>query len=373
MIRAIVLCLLSVNAIAQSNLPPMKSLRGHDTPAHQAAKRFRRGVNIANDLEVPPNQRWSVPHTVRDLEEIRAQGFDHIRIPVGWQFYCGPGPNFEIDNKIFAKADYLVTNATALGLNVIINIHNFDKFTSAPEANAEWFYAIWRQVAAHYARSPSSVAFELLNEPKDAATTVRVNPIYAEAIRQIRRTNPQRAIFVGPGKWNSPDELPNLRLPENDDNIIVTLHCYAPMFFTHQGASWVKGDEITGIVFPGPPQVPLEIDPSRNLSSSYRDLLRRYNTEPADKNPSSPTAFRSQIKKAKAWSEKYGRPVHFGEFGAYNKADQTSRANYYRLFRESLDQAGIGWAIWDWKSGFNYWDRQNQKPLPGMSEALFGN
>ena len=55
---------------------------------------------------------------------------------------------------------------------------------------------------AHYAKFPGEVAFELLNEPKDAATTVVLNPIYAEAIRVIRETNPRRVIFVGPGKWN---------------------------------------------------------------------------------------------------------------------------------------------------------------------------
>ena len=55
----------------------------------------------------------------------------------------------------------------------------------------------------------------MLNEPKDQATTVVLNPIYAEAIKEIRRTNPRRTIFVGPGKWNQAGELPNLRLPDN--------------------------------------------------------------------------------------------------------------------------------------------------------------
>jgi hypothetical protein len=31
----------------------------------------------------------------------------------------------------------------------------------------------------------------------------------------------------------------------------------------------------------------------------------------------------------------------------------------------------MGWAIWDWKSGFNYWDEKAGRPLPGMREALF--
>jgi endoglucanase len=363
---------LAWTAAAQNELPAMKQISGRETPAHLAARKFMRGVNIANYLEVPPAQAWAVPHTVADLKLIRAQGFDHIRLPVGWHNYTGPAPGYELSGEIFGKVDDMVTNATALGLNVLINIHNFNEFTTDPSANTLWFEAIWRQVATHYATAPPGVAFELLNEPKDAATTTRLNPIFAETIRQIRQTNPKRTIFVGPGRWNSPDELASLRLPDDDDNIIVTLHCYDPMNFTHQGASWAGPDhKVTGIVFPGPPHTPLEPDPSLGLSPRVLDWIHRYNTLPSASNPSSPAAFTAKIQKAKAWSEKYGRPVHFGEFGAYTKADQESRAHFYNAFRQALDAAGIGWAIWDWKSGFNYWDVQNGRPLPSMREALF--
>jgi endoglucanase len=340
------------------------------SPAHRAARGFMRGVNIANYLET--GGRWGIPHTTRDLKQIRAEGFDHIRLPVAWQHYTGPAPDYKLSDQIFARADYMVTNATALRLNVIINFHNFNEFTTDPAANTAWFLAIWRQVAAHYAHAPAGVVFELLNEPHDAATTEVMNPIYAEAIRQIRRTNRHRTIFVGPGKWNSADELSNLRLPDNDNNIIVTVHCYEPFFFTHQGASWAGPDEkVTGIQFPGPPKTPLEPDPGLHVKKWVLDRIQRYNTQPADSNPSSPRAFLPKIQKAKAWSEEFGRPVHFGEFGAYTKADQESRAHYYEAMRQALDAAGIGWAIWDWKSGFNYWDRKTQQPLPGMRQALF--
>jgi len=367
------LVLFALTAAAQSDSPAMKPITTHDTPASVAARGFMRGANIANYLEVPPGEDWATPHTVADLRHIRAEGFDHIRLPVGWHHYTGPASGYEISGEIFAKADEMVTNATALGLNVMINIHHFNEFTTDPAANTAWFEAIWRQVAAHYAGAPAGVAFELINEPKDAATTIVLNPIYANTIGEIRRTNPKRTIFVGPGRWNSPDELVNLRLPD-DDNIIVTLHCYDPMNFTHQGASWAGPDHrLTGILFPGPPQTPLEPDPSLGLKPSVLKWIHQYNTLPADTNPSGPSAFRAKIEKAKAWSEERGRPVQFGEFGAYTKADSASRAHYYAAFRQALDTAGIGWTIWDWKSGFNYWDTRKQQPLPGMREALFSS
>ena len=89
------------------------------------------------------------------------------------------------------------------GLGVIINIHHFDDFTTDPKGQTPKFLAIWGQIAAHYARAPEGLAFELLNEPKDAATTEVIGPIFAEAIRRIRKIDPDRTIFVGPGRWNS--------------------------------------------------------------------------------------------------------------------------------------------------------------------------
>jgi len=344
-----------------------------NSPAHLAAQRFMRGANCGNYLEVPPMQSWAVRHTTNDLAHMRAEGFDHVRIPVGWYHYTGPAPEYKLSDEIFGKTDLLVTNALAIGLNVLINIHHFDAFTSDPEGHANHFYAIWRQVAEHYASAAAGLAFELLNEPKDKATTVVINPIYARAIQEIRKTNPKRTIFVGPGRWNQVTELPNLKLPEDDWNIVVTIHSYDPFYFTHQGASWTKGQTDTkGIVFPGPPKTPLEPAPTVISNKGVVSWMKDYNTMSAERNPSSPQAFISKLLTAREWGEQHGRPIHVGEFGCYTAADPESRARYYAEFRRAAEREGIAWAIWDWKAGFNYWDEKRNQPMPGMRDALFG-
>jgi hypothetical protein len=78
------------------------------------------------------------------------------------------------------------------------------------------------------------------------------------------------------------------------------------------------------------------------------------------------------IDQAEEWSEYYGRPVHVGEFGCYTGADPVSRAHYYRAFRQAAEKADLGWAIWDWKAGFRYWNEKTHGAEPGMHEALFG-
>ena len=353
-----------------------QGIRQSDTnsPAHVTARKFMRGANFGNYLEVPPHQSWSVPHGTNDLARVRAEGFDHVRIPIGWHYYAGRPPEYRLSPDIFAKVDVLVTNAIALGLNVLVNMHHFDAFTSDPAAEENQFYSTWRQIAAHYAATPAGLAFELINEPKDKATTAVMNPIYAKAIAEIRKTNPGRTIFVGPGRWNSIQELPELRLPDGDSNIVVTVHNYDPFYFTHQGASWTKPTTDTrGILFPGPPKTALDPAPTVVSNKSVVNWIKEYNTAAPEKNPSSANAFAGKLRMVREWSERHGRPVHVGEFGCYTRADAESRIRYYTEFRRAAAREGLGWAIWDWKAGFRYWDDKQQQPVPGMKQALFGD
>jgi endoglucanase len=365
---------LSARAVRVNDLHDMmKPIAGRATAAHLAARRFLRGANLGNGLESPPGQDWGGHYSPDDLRIMRREGFDHFRIPVGWQHYTGSGPEFRISPEIFARTDALVYAGLREGLGIIINVHHFDDFTTNPQDHTARFVAIWRQIARHYEKAPEGLAFELLNEPKDSATTEVINPIFTETIRQIRQIAPDRTIFVGPGRWNSIAELPKLRLPDDDQNLIVTVHNYEPFYFTHQGADWAGPDtKVTGILFPGPPSRPLVPDLNLKANSWVLNWIKSYNTEPSTSNPSSPLAFQGALYQAKEWSEYYGRPVHIGEFGCYTKADPASRANYYRSFREVAEKAEIGWAIWDWKAGFHYWNAKTGKPEPGMHDALFG-
>lgn len=354
-----------------TNPPEMKPIAKHNTPAYRAAEWFQRGANLGDYLEA--NRRWrQVEVSAEEFAQMKKEGFDHVRVPIGWHQYAGPGPEFTLEPEIFAKVDFVVTNALQNKLAVMINLHHFNALDQNPTNATAEFLAIWRQIAAHYQDFPKQLVFELDNEPHENATTALMNPIYAQTIAEIRRTNPQRTIVVEPGGWGGIGELNKLVLPP-DDNVIVSAHCYEPFYFTHQGATWTSGQTpVTGIVFPGPPAQPLVPDPKLSLKNYMRDWIEKYNTLPADKNPSSPQAFMGKLKFVHAWSEYYGRPVHLGEFGAYTKADEPSRVNFYSAFRRAAEKEKLGWCIWDWSSGFRYWDKKNNCPMPGMHDALFG-
>jgi endoglucanase len=356
------------DSFVPANPPAMKAIANHDSPAYRAAKNFRRGVNLGDYLEAG---RWAVKISADDFAAMKREGFDHVRVPVGWHRYAGDAPDFKLSPEIFSRVDFAVTNALNNGLAVMINIHHFTALDENPTNAAAEFLKIWEQISAHYKTVPPTLAFELDNEPHQNATTELMNPIYAQTIALIRATNPQRTIVVEPGGWGGIGELKNLVLPA-DDNVIVSVHCYEPFHFTHQGATWTGKDFLqTNILFPGPPPTPLVPDETFEPKPWVRDWIEKYNTLPAGKNPSSARAFADKLKFCREWSDFYGRPVHLGEFGAIVKADEKSRANFYSAFRRAAEHERLGWCIWDWSANFRYWDGKNNCALPGMHAALF--
>lgn len=348
-------------------------LSSTDTPAHRAARRFMRGVNFSNYFEAPAGEDWGGgPLSASDFDAVRAEGFDHVRLPVSWNYHTGPAPEYVISNAFFARVDALVTGLLARGVNVLLNEHHFGDFYSNPAAWSNKLFAIWDQLAAHYSNQTDALAFEIINEPNDAATTELMNGVYAAILPRIRASNPQRTIFVGPGKWNGVGELSDMRLPANDSNLIVTVHNYAPFYFTHQGAEWTgTSTATTNVVYPGPPPAPVSPHPAAAGDSGVASWFEAYNTLPLAENPCSSNSFDGAFQFARAWSDYYGRPVHVGEFGAYSRGDAASRARFYREMRESMDRNGLGWASWDWKSGFFYWDRNANAPGPGLRNSFF--
>ena len=58
---------LHARAVRINGSRDMKPIASRSTPAHLAAKRFQRGANLGNDLEVPPGQDWGGHYTPDDL------------------------------------------------------------------------------------------------------------------------------------------------------------------------------------------------------------------------------------------------------------------------------------------------------------------
>ncbi|MEO5915130.1 MAG: glycoside hydrolase family 5 protein [Luteolibacter sp.] len=339
-------------------------LLGQNTPAHQALSKIKRGMNLGNCWDAPPPYSWGIRYTTEDIDRIAAQGFDHIRVPVAWSYNLKPnGDGYEVDPAILTDLEPVLRRAIEKGMRVLLDWHHFDDLTTNPEANRARFVASWEAIARHFKSWPPELFLELLNEPRDALTTELANPIYADTIAAIHKIDPRRILFVSPGKWGDIRELDKLRLPDGDDRIVVTVHCYEPFYFTHQGAPWVQLSGLRGVTYPGPPATPLALPEQFKDNAGIRDFVEGYNTLPADRNPCSAITVRELFDLARDWSVHFGRPVHLGEFGSHNLGDQASRTRYSHDVRTLAEERKIPWALWDWKAGFSYWDSKNNQPL----------
>ena len=338
-----------------------------DTPAHHANAKLKRGVNLGNCWEAPPGGGWKIQYTADDIDLIATQGFDHIRVPVAWHHFIENGA---IRTSHLDELQPVLKRAREKNLRILLNWHHFDDLCRQPETHRAAFAAGWKLVSRHFKDWPDTLIFELLNEPHDKLDGDIMGSIYRDAIDVIRATNPQRTIMVNPSHWATVGALDRLVLPDDDDRIIVSIHCYEPFQFTHQDAGWANLTGLRGIVYPGPPSTPLSLPDSFKDRADIVAWVEAYNTRRGETNPCSAAVIGRLLDDAVAWSQHYGRPIHLGEFGAYRVADDQSRERYAADVRRAAEKRNLPWAMWDWKAGFAYWDAQAGKPL--LREALFG-
>ena len=210
-------------------------------------KLLARSVNFGNALEAPNEGDWGMRLEERFFDLLKKAGFTGIRLPVKFSAHTAPTAPYTLDAKFMERVDWAIKNATSRGMAIIVDMHHYDELMKDPAAHRERFLGMWSQIATRYQKQPANVFFEIHNEPND-----KIEPLWNEyssaALAVIRKTNPTRAVIIGPNGWNNADRFVDLKLP-NDPNLIATFHNYVPFDFTHQGAEWA-GNSPTGIPWP---------------------------------------------------------------------------------------------------------------------------
>ncbi len=293
-----------------------------------------RGVNVLGYDPI-----WKDRSKARFRQEhfqlIREGGFQTVRLNLH-AFEHMDAQN-RLDPAWLETLDWAVRGALDEGLMVILDEHDFVTCGENPAPCRPKLMAFWRQIAERYKEAPDRVIFEILNEPNKG-----VDPLWNEWLREalaiIRQTNPTRTVIVGPAFWNNISWLDRLSLPENDRNIVVTVHYYLPMEFTHQGASWTpEFEKLTGVTWG---------------TAEEQARLRR------------------DFQGVQAWSEKHRRPILLGEFGAYDKADMASRARYTAAAARTAECLGWAWAYWQFDSDFIVYDIDTGRWVEPIKTAL---
>jgi endoglucanase len=333
---------------------------------------LRRGMNLGDALDAPTEGAWGVVLGASDFVSVREAGFDHIRLPVRFSTHAASSPPYTIDPVFLDRVDWAVKSALDNRLAVIVDVHHYEEMEKRPDAERPRFLAIWRQLAEHYRAWPPSVCFELLNEPNSALTAPTWNAILAEALPIVRAANPTRLIVLEGVGWASAQSLRDtLAIPEGDPNLVGSFHMYQPILFTHQGADFMPPEFGTkGVVFPGPPPAPLAPVPAADGAQWVHDWFVRYDTLPAQTNPSGPATIADQLDMAATFAERRHLPVYMGEFAAIDHADPQSRALWTRMTRVEAERRGFGWAYWDDGGRFKAYVRSDRSWVSSLKAAL---
>ena len=320
----------------------------------RATADLKRGMNFGDAMDAPNEGDWGWTLSASDFAAVRAAGFDHVRVPMRISSHADAKPPYAIEKRFLHRMDWAVDQALSNDLGIIVDMHHYQPMMAAPKVHADRLVGLWRQIATHYRGMPRAVVYEVLNEPTDKLTAEVWNPILARVVAAIRAIDPERVIIVEGAHWASAKDLRDtLQVPTGDPNIVASFHMYAPMYFTHQGFSWMEPwYQTRGVTFPGPPAAPVAPVAAADAHAEGHDFFQRYNSEPEATNPGGPAAIIEQMEMAEAFAKRTGMRVYLGEFGAGVNADVASRGRWVRTARTEAEKRGFGWGYWDFCRNF---------------------
>ncbi len=303
-------------------------------------KSLGRGVNFGNALEAPKEGDWGMKIEAEFFPLIKKAGFATVRMPVKWSSHAAKDAPYTIDAEFFKRIDWVLDQAEANKLNVVLNVHHYDEMDKDPDKHLPRLVALWEQIAKRYKDRPASLVFELDNEPHDKLVDQKWNDVIPPVLKVVRATNPTRAVIVGPPFWNGIWALPKLKLPD-DPNLILTVHYYDPFKFTHQGAEWAADDvkNLKGVKWAG-------------TDAELKELRKSFD-------------------QAADWAKKNNRPVFLGEFGCYGRVvDAESRAKWTAAVAREAEAHGFSWCYWEFGAGFGVYDRDKKEWRDPVLKAL---
>ncbi len=327
--------------------------QGIATPLATDTFVIRTGVNVSHWLsqsEKRGDERKKYI-TAADFDTIAALGFDHVRIPVDEvQLWDSSGRR---EPEAFDLLHNGIRWAIAARLRVIVDLHiirsHYFNAASNPlwteKAEQEKLVNMWRQLSDEMLQYPNAfVAYEILNEAV-AKDPEDWNRLLATVIAAIRVKEPKRTIVAGSNQWQIAGTFPDLKVPADDRNIILSFHFYTPLALTHHMAPWTPIAEYSGPVrYPG-----WIVDTSayRTMSASavqyMRDGANGYFTKDTLERVIAPA-----IEVAKSRN----LPLYCGEFGVFPTISEDLKLRWYKDFCDILRRHEIAYCHWNYKADF---------------------
>lgn len=304
--------------------------------AFEQNAKLGRGVNI---IGYDPLWRDSTKARMKNkhFKLIKEAGFNNVRIVISPFKFSTNDSTYILNPQFFKTLDWAINESLKNKLMVIVDFHEHNAMSKDPMGTKPKFLAMWKQIANHCKNYSNDVVFEIANEPNMKPETW--NEIHNEAYKIIRASNPNRTLLIGTINGNQINFLKDLVIPEADRNIIVAIHYYSPIQFTHQGAPWsVKNKDLSGIEWTG-------------TEEQMNDV-------------------KADFDKAQEWSKKYNRPLTLGEFGAYEKADLASRLKWTDFVARQAEARKWSWSYWQFDSDFIVYNMEKDEWVKSIRDVL---
>lgn len=205
------------------------------------------GWNLGNTFDSTGGDEtsWGNPRVTEEfLDEVRAQGFKSIRIPVTWGQHQGGAPDHTIDPAYLDRVEEVVGWALDDGFYVMINIHHdswqwVNTMPTNHDSVLDRYSDTWTQVADRFEDADARLTFESVNEPQFTGSSgqaqelellAELNRVFHEIVRGSGGRNATRPLVLPTLHTGSEPALLDALAAEiaamDDPNLIATVHNY---------------------------------------------------------------------------------------------------------------------------------------------------
>jgi len=340
------------------------------------AVRLGRGVNLSHWF-AQSDQGYGLRHLTSfvqpdELRSIAKAGFSHVRLGLEpTAIFTSERGRVQVVEPVLAALLEALARIRAEGLAAVLDLHPVGRAKEAllTPAGADGLVASWAALAGAVKDwSGPALILEILNEPdplKGEAWWV----LQERALAAIRTAGARGPVVANGGSWSGVEDLV-ARAPYADDGVIYTIHCYAPLLFTHQAATWTwdVAAQIRGLPWPASPEAAEGVAAAATRDERARGFLR----DQIAAGDFTREALDAPLARLAAWQDQHGRPpIYVGEFGVYAKdAPAEARIAWVRAAREAFERRGWGWALWDNGSDFGLRQAGTGVLDPTMLRAL---
>jgi endoglucanase len=166
-------------------------------------------------------------------------------------------------------------------------------------------------------------------------------------VKAVRAWEPQRVLLIGSNRWQTSGTFPQLKIPTSDPNIILSVHTYSPIFFTHHLAVWVPSKVYKGPVhYPGQVVSDADYDAFAKKNSAQVQVLKN------SKDVWNKQKLAEELLPAVKRAQELGLQLYCGEFGCLPHVDRNERLAYYRDLISVFDENQIAYCNWEYKGDF---------------------